>query len=156
METIAGLRRRLDRGEVSPRELTEDALARIDERDGETNAFLTVRADEALAEADALATARERGPLWGVPIAIKDIIDVAGTRTTAASAILRDNVAHADAHVVERLRAAEWRRLGVSVDRRPHVRARPRDPSPRTSPGQHGTLRSGPNAQSTTDGTACS
>lgn len=106
METIAGLRRRLDRGEVSPRELVGDALARIDERDGEINAFITVRGEEALAEADALAGSRYRGPLWGVPIAVKDIIDVAGTRTTAASAILRENVANADAHVVERLRAA--------------------------------------------------
>ena len=59
-------------------------------------------ADEALAEAEA----PQPGPLYGAPIAVKDVIDVAGARTTAASAILADNVARRDAMVVERLRAA--------------------------------------------------
>jgi aspartyl-tRNA(Asn)/glutamyl-tRNA(Gln) amidotransferase subunit A len=63
-----------------------------------------VRADEALAEADALPA--KTGPLHGVPIGVKDVIDVGGTRTTAASKVLADNVATADATVVARLRRA--------------------------------------------------
>ena len=61
-----------------------------------------MRGDEALAEADSAPA----GPLHGIPVAIKDVIDVAGTRTTAASRILRDNVAAHDAEAVARLRAA--------------------------------------------------
>ena len=63
-----------------------------------------MRADEALAEAEALGPAT--GPLHGVPVGVKDVIDVAGTRTTAASKVLADNVATADATVVARLRRA--------------------------------------------------
>jgi aspartyl-tRNA(Asn)/glutamyl-tRNA(Gln) amidotransferase subunit A len=65
-----------------------------------------VRAEEALAEADELERAEARGPLWGVPVALKDVIDVAGTPTTAASKVLEGNVPTEDAHVVGRLRAA--------------------------------------------------
>jgi aspartyl-tRNA(Asn)/glutamyl-tRNA(Gln) amidotransferase subunit A len=64
-----------------------------------------VRAEEALAEADELER-DGRGPLWGVPVALKDVIDVAGTPTTAASKVLAGNVPADDAHVVARLRAA--------------------------------------------------
>jgi aspartyl-tRNA(Asn)/glutamyl-tRNA(Gln) amidotransferase subunit A len=81
-------------------------LDRIERIDGAVNSYITVRADEALAEAQALEHAEERGPLWGVPVAVKDVIDVAGTRTTAASKILADNVAVHDAETVERLEAA--------------------------------------------------
>ena len=63
-----------------------------------------MRGEEALAEADALGA--PSGPLHGVPLAVKDVIDVAGTRTTAASKVLADNVATADAIVVARLRRA--------------------------------------------------
>jgi aspartyl-tRNA(Asn)/glutamyl-tRNA(Gln) amidotransferase subunit A len=84
----------------------EHYLRRIDAIDGEVNAYITVRAEEALAEADALARTRERGPLWGVPLALKDVIDVAGTPTTAASRILADHVPEQDSHVVARLRQA--------------------------------------------------
>jgi aspartyl-tRNA(Asn)/glutamyl-tRNA(Gln) amidotransferase subunit A len=79
----------------------QSCLTRI-EAAGELNAFISVRADEALAEAEHLPD----GPLHGVPVAIKDVIDVAGARTTAASRILRDNVAGRDATAVARLRAA--------------------------------------------------
>jgi aspartyl-tRNA(Asn)/glutamyl-tRNA(Gln) amidotransferase subunit A len=72
------------------------------ETHAELNAFITVRGDEALAEADSAPP----GPLHGIPVAVKDVIDVAGTRTTAASRILRDNVAQHDAEAVARLRAA--------------------------------------------------
>jgi aspartyl-tRNA(Asn)/glutamyl-tRNA(Gln) amidotransferase subunit A len=99
--SLAALVSRLRAGELSPREAVEGYLARIEER-RELNAYITVRAEEALAEAEAPA----RGPLYGAPIAVKDVIDVAGSRTTAGSAILRDNVATRDAAVVARLREA--------------------------------------------------
>ncbi len=103
--TLAALAATIRRGELSPREAVESALERIERNDGALNSFITVRAEEALAEADALGPTGS-GPLHGVPVAVKDVIDVAGTRTTAASKVLADNVAAADAVVVERLRRA--------------------------------------------------
>ena len=102
--TLAALTAAIRRGDLSPREAVQAALDRIDRDDGTYNAFLTVRGEEALAEADALGPAG--GPLHGVPIGVKDVIDVAGTRTTAASKVLADNVATVDATVIERLRTA--------------------------------------------------
>jgi aspartyl-tRNA(Asn)/glutamyl-tRNA(Gln) amidotransferase subunit A len=99
--TLALLAERLRSQELSPREAVQSCLARI-EAAGELNAFISVRAEEALAEAERAPD----GPLHGVPVAIKDVIDVAGARTTAASRILRDNVAAHDATAVARLRAA--------------------------------------------------
>jgi aspartyl-tRNA(Asn)/glutamyl-tRNA(Gln) amidotransferase subunit A len=104
--TLAGLARRLREGELSPVEAVTEALDRIERLDPALNAFLSVRAEEALAEAAELAGAGWRGPLHGVPVAVKDVIDVAGARTTAASRILADSVAGADATVVARLRRA--------------------------------------------------
>jgi aspartyl-tRNA(Asn)/glutamyl-tRNA(Gln) amidotransferase subunit A len=103
--SVAALAGRLRAGELSPLEAVECYLERI-EAGRELNAYISVRAEEALAEAAAAGSAPERGPLWGVPIAVKDVIDVAGTRTTAASEILREHVAARDARVVEGLRAA--------------------------------------------------
>ena len=102
--TLASLATAIREGELSPREAVQAALERIDRHDGAFNSFLTVRADESLAEAEALGP--PGGPLHGVPVGVKDVIDVAGTRTTAASKVLADNVASADAIVVERLRRA--------------------------------------------------
>jgi aspartyl-tRNA(Asn)/glutamyl-tRNA(Gln) amidotransferase subunit A len=104
--SVVDLADRLRTGELSPREAVQLYLDRIERIDGALNSYITVRAEEALAEAQALEVAQERGPLWGVPIAVKDVIDVAGTRTTAASKILADNVAAHDAETVERLKAA--------------------------------------------------
>jgi aspartyl-tRNA(Asn)/glutamyl-tRNA(Gln) amidotransferase subunit A len=104
--SLADLARRLRAGELSPSEAVADCLARIEQFDEGVNAYITVRAEEALAEAEALERSSERGPLWGVPLAVKDVIDVAGARTTAASRILADNVAAHDATTVARLRAA--------------------------------------------------
>jgi aspartyl-tRNA(Asn)/glutamyl-tRNA(Gln) amidotransferase subunit A len=104
--SVVDLADRLRTGELSPREAVQSYLDRIERIDGALNSYITVRAEEALAEAQALEGAQERGPLWGVPIAVKDVIDVAGTRTTAASKILADNVAAHDAETVERLKAA--------------------------------------------------
>jgi aspartyl-tRNA(Asn)/glutamyl-tRNA(Gln) amidotransferase subunit A len=99
--SVADVARRIRDGELTPREAVEHYLSRIEVND-HLNAYITVRAEEALAEADTAPP----GPLHGVPIAVKDVIDVAGTRTTAASKILADNVASRDATVVARLRAA--------------------------------------------------
>ena len=93
-------------GDLSPREAVQMYLDRIDRLDRTLNAFITVRADEALAEADALAGTAERGPLWGVPVAVKDVIDVEGSLTTAGSKILAENVAASDAASVKGLRRA--------------------------------------------------
>jgi aspartyl-tRNA(Asn)/glutamyl-tRNA(Gln) amidotransferase subunit A len=99
--TLTRLAEEIRTGEISPREAVLSALERI-EAGRDLNAFISVRAEEALAEAETAP----RGPLYGVPVAIKDVIDVAGAKTTAASAILRDNVASTDADCVRRLRAA--------------------------------------------------
>ena len=104
--SLARLAAALRGGELSPREAVEACLRRIEAVDPEVNAYIAVRAEEALAEADALLESGERGPLWGVPVAVKDIIDVAGTPTTAASRVLTDRLPTEDAHVVARLRRA--------------------------------------------------
>ena len=104
--SVAALADRIRAGELSARAAVEESLRRIAELDPELNAFISIRADEALAEADALDRGPSRGVLHGVPIAVKDVIDVAGARTTAASRILAENVARADAATVEALRAA--------------------------------------------------
>lgn len=106
MTSLARLADRLRAGELSPQEAVTDSLERIERLDPALNAFLSVRGDEALAEAAALERVSVRGPLHGVPVAVKDVIDVAGARTTAASRILADNVAAADATAVARLRRA--------------------------------------------------
>jgi aspartyl-tRNA(Asn)/glutamyl-tRNA(Gln) amidotransferase subunit A len=99
--SVADVARRIRDGELTPREAVQHYLERI-EAHADLNAYITVRAEEALAEADTAPP----GPLHGVPIAVKDVIDVAGTRTTAASKILADNVPTNDATVIARLRAA--------------------------------------------------
>lgn len=97
-------------GRTSPVDATEGCLARIAALDPELHAFITVTADQARAEAraaaDELARGRDRGPLHGVPIALKDLIDTAGVRTTGGSGQLLDRVPAVDAEVVRRLREA--------------------------------------------------
>ncbi len=107
--TISEAAALIERRELSPVELTDACLARIEALEPRLNAFITVLADEARAEArtaaDEITRGEYRGPLHGVPIALKDIFDVAGVKTTAASSILADNVAEADSDAAERLRA---------------------------------------------------
>ncbi|HUZ62352.1 MAG TPA: amidase [Acetobacteraceae bacterium] len=95
---------------LSPVEYLQALLARIAAVDPQINAFIRLDADAALAAARAaeaeIAAGRARGPLHGIPVGIKDIIDVAGLPTTCHSRVLLDNVAAADAAVVARLRAA--------------------------------------------------
>lgn len=95
---------------VSPVELTKACLARIERLNPALNAFITVTADSALAEARAaeadVQRGKWRGPLHGIPIALKDLFDTAGMRTTAGSALFKDRVPKEDAEVVRRLKAA--------------------------------------------------
>jgi aspartyl-tRNA(Asn)/glutamyl-tRNA(Gln) amidotransferase subunit A len=76
-------------------------------RHGKLDAFITVAGEQALADARAMeaeqAQGKWRGPLHGIPIALKDNIDTAGVRTTAASEIFKDRVPTEDAEVVRRL-----------------------------------------------------
>src|SRR5687767_2419104 len=96
--------------ELSPVELTCALLARIERLDSRCHAFIRVLPDSALAEAQQagmeLLAGRIRGPLHGIPYALKDLFDVAGVPTTCSSKILRDNVAKEDAAVVRRMREA--------------------------------------------------
>ncbi len=108
--TLLELAGQLRRREVSSLELTEQALARIQERNPVLNAFQLVLAEEALAaarQADRdLTVGRDCGPLHGIPIAVKDLLAMAGTVTTAGSKILAAWEPGFDAAAVERLRAA--------------------------------------------------
>src|ERR1700733_131062 len=108
--TIEELAPLLAKKKLSPVDLVKDHLSRIERLNLKLNAFLTVTAEQALAEARLaereLARGRRRGPLQGIPIALKDNIWTRGIRTTAGSAILRDFVPSEDAAVVRRLKKA--------------------------------------------------
>jgi len=101
---------RIKAGKVSATELVQACLARIDTYNPKINAFITVTRDAALAQAKTLdaeqRAGRLRGPLHGIPIALKDNIDTAGVRTTAASAVYDERVPEEDAEVTRRLAAA--------------------------------------------------
>jgi aspartyl-tRNA(Asn)/glutamyl-tRNA(Gln) amidotransferase subunit A len=105
-EVSALLRRR----KVSPVELTRLCLDRIEKLNGKLNAFVTVTAERALDQARTLESearaGKWRGPWHGVPIALKDLYDTAGIRTTAGSKHWADRVPTEDAEVVRRLNAA--------------------------------------------------
>ncbi len=97
-------------GQVSPVELARECLEKIDDRNAELNAFITVTSDAALqsaweAEREILA-GKWRGPLHGIPVGLKDLIDTAGVRTTAASAVFENRVPAKDAALVRNLNAA--------------------------------------------------
>lgn len=104
--TAAELRRK----RVSPVELTRECLARIERLNPTLNAFITVTAESALASAreaeSEIQRGRWRGPLHGMPIALKDLFDTAGVKTTAASELFKDRVPAEDAEVVRKLKAA--------------------------------------------------
>jgi aspartyl-tRNA(Asn)/glutamyl-tRNA(Gln) amidotransferase subunit A len=96
--------------ELSPVDLTKDCLARIEELNPLLNAFITVTADSALAEAHRaeaeIQRGEWRGPLHGIPLALKDLIDTAGTLTTSGSAQCSKRMPSEDADVVRRLKDA--------------------------------------------------
>jgi aspartyl-tRNA(Asn)/glutamyl-tRNA(Gln) amidotransferase subunit A len=104
------------RKEISPVELTHACLQRIEQLNSFLNAFITITAEQAVAQArEAEAQVHRgawRGPLHGIPVGLKDNIDTAGVRTTLASAVFKDRVPSADAEVVRRLKAAGAVMLG--------------------------------------------
>lgn len=95
---------------ASPVELTTACLARIHRTNATLNAFITITEESALEQARAaeaeVMRGKWRGPLHGIPIALKDLFDTAGVRTTAGSALFKDHVPTEDAEVVRRLKAA--------------------------------------------------
>jgi aspartyl-tRNA(Asn)/glutamyl-tRNA(Gln) amidotransferase subunit A len=108
--TLADASERIRTREVTASDLVKACLARIEVYNPKINAFITVTRERALADAAALdaeqRAGRLRGPLHGIPIALKDNIDTAGIRTTAASAVFDDRVPADDAEVARRLKAA--------------------------------------------------
>lgn len=97
-------------GTVTPTQLTVATLRRITAHDQQLNAYITVNGEDALAHARVLDAEQKagtlRGPLHGIPIALKDNIDTAGVPTTAASNVYRDRIPREDAEVTRRLKAA--------------------------------------------------
>jgi aspartyl-tRNA(Asn)/glutamyl-tRNA(Gln) amidotransferase subunit A len=96
--------------QVSPVEITRACLKRIEALNPLLNAFITVTGETALAEArraeSEIQRGQWRGLLHGIPIALKDLLDTAGVRTTAGSALFKDRIPQEDAPVVQRLREA--------------------------------------------------
>jgi aspartyl-tRNA(Asn)/glutamyl-tRNA(Gln) amidotransferase subunit A len=110
VDTIATVAANLRRGKTSSEALIQQALAAIDADNVRVNAFVTVARDRAMAAArradEERARGIDRGPLHGIPISIKDLIDEQGIVTTAGSTVLDDRLPVKDAEVVARLREA--------------------------------------------------
>jgi aspartyl-tRNA(Asn)/glutamyl-tRNA(Gln) amidotransferase subunit A len=109
-ENILELGNLLRKRAISSEEITKECLSRIEKLNPTLNAFITVTADSALVQAQ-LADAeirkgKWRGPLHGIPLALKDLIDTAGVRTTAASELFRDRIPTQDAEIVAHLKDA--------------------------------------------------
>ena len=110
MNTIFELSAALRKRQVSPIELTRDCLERIEKVNPALNAFILVTAKRAMEQAqhaeDEIAQGKWRGPLHGIPIGLKDLIDTAGIPTTAASELYKHRTPIQNAEVVDRLEAA--------------------------------------------------
>ena len=109
-QAIGELAAQLESKQISPVELTRAYLERIRELDGKLNSYITLTEDTAIrqarrAEAEILA-GRYRGPLHGVPYAVKDLVATKGIRTTWGSRLFEDQVPDHDATIIERLRGA--------------------------------------------------
>ena len=115
-ETIASLAASYRSGKLSPVTVTETLLERIEALNRHLNAFIRVTGERALAEARAaemeLLAGQDRGPLHGIPYAVKDIYDVRGEPTTAGSKLLAGNIAGEDCHAVAQLAPAGMVLLG--------------------------------------------
>lgn len=109
-ETISQLAPKLEKQELSPVELTNMMLDRIEVVDEQINSYITVMKEEALAQAKQaereISEGHYRGRLHGVPIALKDLLNTKGVRTTAGSQVLAENIPSDDATVVTKLREA--------------------------------------------------
>ena len=96
--------------ELKPTELVSALIRRVEEKNPGLNAFISLDADAAMAEArladSEIAAGRFRGPLHGVPVGIKDIIDISGTTTSCHSKVMQGHKATEDAEVIRRLRGA--------------------------------------------------
>jgi aspartyl-tRNA(Asn)/glutamyl-tRNA(Gln) amidotransferase subunit A len=107
---LADLSRLMAARQVSSSEATRAALARLELLENKLNAFITVVADKALADAkkadEEIAHGNYRGPLHGIPVTIKDLFATAGVRTTGGSKILAEWVPDTNSALAERLRAA--------------------------------------------------
>jgi aspartyl-tRNA(Asn)/glutamyl-tRNA(Gln) amidotransferase subunit A len=107
---LSDVSRAVQKKEVSPVELTQACLVRIEKLNPRLNAFITVTATAALEDARKaqaeIARGEWKGPLHGIPLAVKDLIETAGVKTTAASAVLKDNIPTSDAEVIRRLKSA--------------------------------------------------
>jgi Asp-tRNA(Asn)/Glu-tRNA(Gln) amidotransferase A subunit family amidase len=110
LRSIAEVSALIRRHEVSPIHLVRECLECIKQLNPTLNAFITVMAESALVAAGQaekeIQSGRWRGPLHGIPIGLKDLIDTAGVRTTAATAVFENRVPTQDADVVKRLKAA--------------------------------------------------
>ncbi len=108
--SIHELARQIEGKEISPREVVDAHLRQIEALNPELNAFITVCADEAREDAakaeSEIQGGHYRGPLHGVPVGIKDIIDTAGVLTTQGSSFFPDNVPAEDAECVRKLKEA--------------------------------------------------
>lgn len=107
--SVAEAANRLDRREVSSVELTRNVLERISTLNERLNAYITVLAESAITNAeraDARRQQGETGNLLGVPIALKDLFNTAGIRTTGGARVLAENIPERDATVVTKLRDA--------------------------------------------------
>jgi Asp-tRNA(Asn)/Glu-tRNA(Gln) amidotransferase A subunit family amidase len=117
--TISQAARDLRDGHTSPQTLVESSLARIEQFDVKIHAWALVDRDGATSAAKLaareLATGQDRGPLHGIPVGIKDIVDVAGMPTRAGSTLTDPTPARADAAVVALLREAGAIILGKTV-----------------------------------------
>ncbi|MCH8346503.1 MAG: amidase, partial [Chloroflexi bacterium] len=108
--TLAEAAREIRTRRLSPVELTRAVLERAQALNDTVNAYITITADSALREAQdaehAILQGEYRGPLHGIPIALKDLFDTQGVRTTGGSKVLADRVPDADCTVVANLRRA--------------------------------------------------
>ncbi|MEO7649769.1 MAG: amidase [Bryobacteraceae bacterium] len=108
--TLVEASQSIRRKSVSPVELTRQCLNRIERLNPKINAYITVMGEQAIAQARELESEQQRGrfrgSLHGIPIALKDLIDTKGVRTTAASAVFADRIPGQDAEVVRRLKTA--------------------------------------------------
>jgi Asp-tRNA(Asn)/Glu-tRNA(Gln) amidotransferase A subunit family amidase len=110
LPTIAETAELVRQRAISPVELLSECLKIIERRNPSLNAFITVTAESALKEAQKaekeIQSGHWRGSLHGIPIGLKDLIDTAGARTTAGSAVFQDRIPSDDAEVVKKLKAA--------------------------------------------------